>query len=96
MTVNAGSEGWVERYRRMGYRRFYEADSAEMKFGQHITIAYGEPDQEAPWLSAGYATFPSVSYDGEGMKIDFTLESLGITHQFDFDVDVVEVLWKGL
>lgn len=96
MTASAGNEGWVERYRRAGYRRFYEKDSAELRPYQHVTIAYGEPDQEAPWLAAGGIAFPRVRDEGRGIFIDFTLDSHGIRHEFDFNVNVVEVLWKGL
>ena len=96
MTVSAGSEGWVERYRRMGYRRFYEADSPELRYYQHVTIAYGEPDQEAPWLAAGRVTFPRIRNEGYGVFMDFSLDSGGMTHAIDFNVELFDVLWKGL
>lgn len=96
MTVSAGSEGWVERYRRMGYRRFYEHDSPEIKPYEHVTIAYGEPDQEAPWLAAGRISAPRINCENGDITMDFMLSTYSMTHSFDFDVNEVEVLWKGL
>lgn len=93
--MQSGDEGWVERYRRMGYRNFFE-EGRHPDFGKHTTIAYGEPDQEAPWLAAGRITVPTVSLGPEGAYLNFALDSGAVEHHFRVNADLCEVLWKGL
>lgn len=68
--------------------------------GQHITLAYGNNDQEAPWLAAG-RLLAGISAEG-GMggvsRIAFTLVTeFGGTIDFEFPInDQSTILWKGI
>lgn len=93
--MQSGNEGWVERYRRMGYRNFFE-EGRHPDLGHYASVAYGRPDQEAPWLAAGYTYGLSVSVSSDRAWIEFTLESAEVEHEFRVDANLCEVLWKGL
>lgn len=95
MTVESGDQGWVERYRRMGYRSFYE-DGLHPHYRDHVTIAYGEHDQEAPWLAAGRCTSPDIEYTDRAIYLNFDVDGVGVGHSFRINPELCEVLWKGL
>lgn len=93
--ADSGDEGWVPRYRAQGYRNMFE-DGLHPTFNQWVSIAYGEKDQEAPFLAVGHCTpltITSVGYDA--ITLVFTLTSASVEHEFTFHLGWAEVLWRA-